>query len=103
MPNRITTVNEMTNKIKRKLIAKVLLASMTIFHTILSAGFCIGFGYLGAKIANSIEISEWWVIVPAILLAISLLSYFETFDWHEKYYKAPRALLKHWADLDQSD
>tara|TARA_B100000530_G_scaffold228244_1_gene147243 strand:+ start:133 stop:414 length:282 start_codon:yes stop_codon:yes gene_type:complete len=93
----------MTNKIKKKLIAKVLLASMTIFHTILSAGFCIGCGYLGAKIANSLEISEWWVIVPAILLAISLLSYFETFDWHEKYYKVPRSLLKHWADLDQND
>ena len=93
----------MTNKIKTKIVAQMLLASMTLFYTILSAGFCIGFGYLGAKVANSMEISEWWVIIPAIVIAIALLSYFETLYWHKKYYKAPRDLLKHWANLDRTD
>ena len=96
-------VIDMTDKIKRKVVAKVVLALMTIFHTILSAGFCIGSGYLGVKLAIFMEISEWWRIVPAIVIAIALLSYFETLHWHEKIYKAPRDLLKHWANLDRSD
>ncbi len=90
----------MTNSAKRLFFAKTLLVSMTIFHTMFSAGFCILFGYIGSRAAEYTEISEWWFIIPAILMAIALLSYLETLNWHEKYYRAPRVLLKKWAGID---
>jgi hypothetical protein len=89
----------MNNGVKRKLIAKTLMASMTIFYTAVSATVCIGSGYLGITIAGSYDISQWWFIAPIIVVAIALLAYLETMGWYEKYYQSPRKNLEEWADL----
>ena len=94
----------MSNEVKRKLIAKIVIASMTILYTVLSAAFCLGSGYLGIKIAEFYEISQWWAIVPMVVVVISLLAYLETLGWYETYYKLAQKRLKEWAGLeDQSD
>ena len=90
----------MSDEVKRKLIAKTLIASMTIFYTLISAAFCIGSGYFGIKLAEFYDISQWWIVVPMVVVVIALLAYLETMGCFEKYYKSPRERLEKWADLD---
>lgn len=90
----------MNDEIKRKLIAKALMASMTIIYTIISAAICLGSGYLGIKLAESYDISRWWIVGPMIVIPIALLAYLETMGWFEKYYLYPREKLEKWADLE---
>ena len=91
-----------SDEIMRKLIAKVLIASMAIFYTVVSVALCIGFGSLGVRLAESFEISQWWIVMPMIIISIALLAYLETLGWHEKYYWSPRKRLEAWAGLNDS-
>ena len=91
----------MSKEIKRKLIAKTLMAFMPIFYTIVSIGLCMGAGYYGIQLARSHNISKWWVVVPLLVFTIALISYIETMGWFEKYYKNPRVKLKKWSNLNR--
>ena len=88
-----------SQEIKRKVIAKLLMTFMAIFYTIVSIGLCMGAGYYGIQLANFCGISIWWVVAPLLVFTIALISYLETMGWYEKYYKNPRIKLKEWADL----
>ena len=89
----------MPGEIKRKIIAKTLMASMTIFYTIVSIGLCMGAGYYGIQLAKSYDISKWWIVLPLLILSIALISYLETMGWYEKYYKSPRRKLEKWSGV----
>ena len=89
----------MNEEIKRKIIAKTLMASMTIFNTIVAISLCMGAGYYGIHLAKSFDISKWWVVVPILVFTIALISYLETMGWYEKYYKTPRRRLEKWSGI----
>tara|TARA_B100001123_G_C14898251_1_gene862710 strand:- start:102 stop:386 length:285 start_codon:yes stop_codon:yes gene_type:complete len=89
----------MRQEIKRKLIAKTLMAFMTIFYTVTSIGLCMCAGYHGIELAKSHDISKWWIVLPLLIFTIALISYLETMGWYEKYYKSPRRKLEKWAGI----
>ena len=91
----------MSEEVKRKFIAKTLIATMTIFYTLLSAAFCMGSGYLGIKLAEFYNISQWWIVIPIIVVVIALLAYLETVVWFDRYYKSPRKNLEKWAGIEE--
>ena len=93
---------KLDQNIKRKLIAKTVMASMTIMYTIISIGLCLGIGYYGIQLAKSHDVSKWWIVVPLLIFTIALISYLETMEWHEKYYKSPRQRLRKWSGLEKN-
>ncbi len=92
---------KLDQNIKRKLIAKILMASMTIIYTIISIGLCMGISYYGIQLAKSYDVSKWWIVAPLLFFTIALISYLETMEWHEKYYKSPRKQLRKWSGLEK--
>ena len=74
---------------------------MVIAYTLLSVSWCGIAGYMGFALAEYIEISEWWLVTPAIILAIAVLSFVETFKWHYRYYTGPRKRLKRWSETNK--